>query len=74
MSTLTTAPNCYGTDTQKKEIRALALQAAATWSVGYGRTATDTVLEVARDFEDYIENGTIPSDDADDLDIDGTGQ
>ena len=69
MSTFTThAP------LREKEIRALALQAAATWAVSWGGAASDTVLETARDFEDYIENGTIPSDKADDLDIDGTGR
>ncbi len=59
---------------QEKEIRALALQAAATWATASERTATDMVLEVARDFEIYIKDGTIPSDHEDDLDIDGTGR
>jgi hypothetical protein len=63
-------------DTQEKEIRALALQAAATWAVGYGqvnREETDLVLEAAREFEIYIKDGTIPSDFEDDLDIHGPG-
>ena len=74
MSTLTTRDRCDGSDTQEKEIRALALQAAATWATASERTATDMVLEVARDFEIYIKDGTIPSDHEDDLDIDGTGR
>ena len=71
MSTLT---NSTGERfTQEKEIRALALQAAATWAGGYGNVVSDMVMDVARDFEDYIENGTIPSDKADELDLHGPG-
>ena len=77
MSILTTpAGGVHQRDTQEKEIRALALQAAATWAVGYGqasRASTDQILEVARDFESYIEEGRIPSDKEDDLDIHGPG-
>ena len=72
MSTFTThAP------LREKEIRALALQAAATWAISWGRTSSDTVLETARHFATYIEEDRIPSDDSVAAvvkpDTDGTG-
>lgn len=71
MTTLTNSSSRTN-ETQEKEIRALAIQAAATWaSTGTSRAASDTVLDIARDFENYIETGNIPTDKADDLDIDG---
>ena len=44
---------------QQKEIRALALQAAATWAGSKPRIGWNTVMECARDFELYIEEGRI---------------
>ncbi len=46
-------------DHQRKEIRAMALQAAATWSSSRSSTGWNTVMECARDFELYIEEGRI---------------